>query len=380
MGAWLQSGHDMQILEQERNPGQNGLIRPLMGGPLDIVGDVHGEIDALRDLLRHLGYGATGRHPEGRRLVFIGDLSDRGPDSPAVIALVSGLLAQGLAQCVLGNHELNLLRQERKEGNGWYFRDNHDQHDGKFLAAHPLPTGAESELQSFLASLPLALERPDLRLVHAAWHAPSIDQIRAWQSTTVALYDRHHQEALQLGEDTGLAEQARAELAVHRQQLHNPDASVPLLPAVAALDALYQVANPVRIVTSGLERMARKPFFASGKWRMVDRVDWWSQYDDPVPVVMGHYWRWPTRAARQAFSRGEPDLFADYRPHQWLGRRNNVFCVDFAVGARFKERAASPGAAFECRLAAVRWPEQTLVYDDGQVVAMDNPAPSKITR
>jgi len=31
------------------------LIQPLFDGPLDIVGDVHGEIDALRSLMRHLG-------------------------------------------------------------------------------------------------------------------------------------------------------------------------------------------------------------------------------------------------------------------------------------------------------------------------------------
>ena len=94
-------------------------IRALFEGPIDIVGDIHGEIDALRDLLGQLGYDTTGQHPDGRRLVFIGDLTDRGPDSPAVFELVSGLVARGLAQCVLGNHELNLLRQARKEGNGW---------------------------------------------------------------------------------------------------------------------------------------------------------------------------------------------------------------------------------------------------------------------
>ena len=64
------------------------LVRTLFAGPLDIVGDVHGEIDALRTLLGHLGYAEDGSHPENRRLVFLGDLTDRGPDSPAVIDLV----------------------------------------------------------------------------------------------------------------------------------------------------------------------------------------------------------------------------------------------------------------------------------------------------
>jgi hypothetical protein len=69
----------------------SALIAPLFEGPIDIVGDIHGdihgEIDALRDLLMHLGYNVEGEHPEGRRLIFIGDLTDRGPDSPAVATL-----------------------------------------------------------------------------------------------------------------------------------------------------------------------------------------------------------------------------------------------------------------------------------------------------
>jgi hypothetical protein len=57
------------------------LVQPLFDGPVDIIGDVHGEIDALRSLMRHLGYKDDGFHPENRRLVFVGDLTDRGPTS-----------------------------------------------------------------------------------------------------------------------------------------------------------------------------------------------------------------------------------------------------------------------------------------------------------
>lgn len=63
------------------------LVQPLPPGPLDIVGDIHGESEALDQLLGHLGYDALGRHPQGRRLVFVGDFCDRGPDSPGVLAL-----------------------------------------------------------------------------------------------------------------------------------------------------------------------------------------------------------------------------------------------------------------------------------------------------
>ena len=95
-------------------------IDDLFSGPLDIVGDVHGEIDALNALLNHLGYTSDGRHAEDRRLVFLGDLTDRGPDSPAVLKRVRALIETGSAQMILGNHEINLLRDDDKDGNSWW--------------------------------------------------------------------------------------------------------------------------------------------------------------------------------------------------------------------------------------------------------------------
>ena len=78
-------------------------IQSLHDGPIDIVGDVHGEITALNALIGKLGYTQDGRHPHGRRLVFVGDLVDRGEDSPAMVERVAGLVQAGRAQCVLGN-------------------------------------------------------------------------------------------------------------------------------------------------------------------------------------------------------------------------------------------------------------------------------------
>ena len=49
-------------------------------------------------------------HPEGRTAVFVGDLVDRGPDTPGVLRLVMGMVAAGHALCVPGNHENKLLR------------------------------------------------------------------------------------------------------------------------------------------------------------------------------------------------------------------------------------------------------------------------------
>ncbi|WP_433556220.1 polynucleotide kinase-phosphatase [Pseudonocardia xinjiangensis] len=100
-------------------------IEPLLNdrrtetGPFDVIGDVHGCRGELEDLLTTLGYDLVrdeeGRavgahHPAGRRAVFVGDLVDRGPDTPGVLRLVMGMVAGGDALCVCGNHEQKLVR------------------------------------------------------------------------------------------------------------------------------------------------------------------------------------------------------------------------------------------------------------------------------
>ncbi|MFF1392226.1 polynucleotide kinase-phosphatase [Streptomyces sp. NPDC058287] len=73
-------------------------------GPFDIVGDIHGCASELETLLTRLGY-VDGVHPEGRTAVFVGDLVDRGPDSPGVLRRVMAMVKSGHALCVPGNHE-----------------------------------------------------------------------------------------------------------------------------------------------------------------------------------------------------------------------------------------------------------------------------------
>ncbi|MFF4081489.1 polynucleotide kinase-phosphatase [Streptomyces sp. NPDC001777] len=78
-------------------------------GPFDVIGDIHGCSSELETLLGKLGY-VDGAHPEGRTAVFVGDLVDRGPDSPGVLRRVMAMVAAGNALCVPGNHENKLGR------------------------------------------------------------------------------------------------------------------------------------------------------------------------------------------------------------------------------------------------------------------------------
>jgi polynucleotide kinase-phosphatase len=87
-------------------------------GPFDIIGDVHGcraELEALLDRLGYVPVERDGRavrmHPEGRRAILVGDLVDRGPDSPGVLRVVMDMVAAGSGLAVPGNHDMKLVRK-----------------------------------------------------------------------------------------------------------------------------------------------------------------------------------------------------------------------------------------------------------------------------
>ena len=82
-------------------------------GPFDIIGDVHGCHAELLSLLDRLGYDTAAdpiAHPGGRRVLFLGDLVDRGPGVAEVLDIAMSMVAAGSALCVAGNHEVKLGR------------------------------------------------------------------------------------------------------------------------------------------------------------------------------------------------------------------------------------------------------------------------------
>ena len=345
-----------------------GLVRTLAAGRLDVIGDVYGELDALEALLRELDYRADGSHPDGRTLVFVGDLCDRGPDSVAVIRRVQTLIEAGRAQCVLGNHELNLLREDRKEGNGWYFAEgpHEDRDNGKFSQCRTANAHERDDILAFLRTLPLVLERADLLVVHACPDPASIAAAHAADDADALSLYQSAEQALE-ARIAALPEQTRAEEARYRLFAKDRQAIPEPLPQFAAKEALYQNGNPVRVLTSGMEELATAPFFTGGKWRLLSRCRWWDTYDDPRAVIFGHYWRTPQGMA-QAEHKGADSLFGSTPDSAWLGPQRTAFCVDHCVGIRHVERARGATGRFDGRLSALRWPERELVMDDGRRV------------
>jgi len=112
----LNTPEDVEAAVIERQPLWNN--RKYEHGPFDIIGDVHGCIDELLDLLAQLGYQVVQEngayavtHPSGRKAVFVGDLVDRGPGIPNVLRLVMSMVETGAALCVPGNHDMKLVRK-----------------------------------------------------------------------------------------------------------------------------------------------------------------------------------------------------------------------------------------------------------------------------
>jgi protein phosphatase len=131
----LDSLEAIETVTIEREPLWNN--RKHEHGPFDIIGDVHGCFDELIALLQQLGYQVTPTfssepevengfttktadsnpisytvsHPTGRKVIFLGDLVDRGPQTPAVLRLVMDMVQTGVALCVPGNHDMKLMRK-----------------------------------------------------------------------------------------------------------------------------------------------------------------------------------------------------------------------------------------------------------------------------
>jgi hypothetical protein len=227
---------------------------------------------------------------------------------------------------------------------------------------------------AFLRTLPLALERADLRVVHAAWDVASIALLRGADPalSRVEHFRRWDADAEGVIAARGIGEAARVEYQQYRERLVDPTQDVPMLVATAQVDEIRQMANPIRVVTSGIERGAARPFFASGHWRFVERIRWWDEYADTVPVIVGHYWR-QFACASIAPRSARPRRTCSPTSRPPPGTACTATCS--ASTSRWAGASSSgpwpPGSTPRSRLGALRWPERVLALDTGEMLATD---------
>lgn len=158
----------------------------------DIIGDVHGCARALIRLLEKLGYreeqGVFG-HPH-RQAIFVGDILDRGPRIRQALHIVKNMVDAGSAQCVMGNHEYNAIAYTTPVPGAFtneFLRSHNPRHDRCIAETLLEFEDYSAEWQMFLEwfkTLPLFLELPGCRVVHACWDEQLINHYKQEYGTS----------------------------------------------------------------------------------------------------------------------------------------------------------------------------------------------------
>ncbi len=150
----------------------------------DIIGDTHGHCDELILLLEQLGYDRQRGYYSlpNRQAVFVGDFIDRGSQIRELLALVRLMVDNGAALAVLGNHEFNALcyHTRCRHENGKFLRE----HSAKNVHQHQqtlwqVPPAELLDYLEWFRTLPIVLELPGLRVVHACWDDRQIQIIKS---------------------------------------------------------------------------------------------------------------------------------------------------------------------------------------------------------
>lgn len=163
---------------------------------VDLVGDIHGQSDELEKLLTKMGYTPFGngyRHSE-RTLIMVGDLID-GTSSVSgqrrVIEIAQSMVHHGDAQIVMGNHEFNAICYATKMDSNHYVRlhseKNQRQHQ-VFLEAFPFGTEPYWQAIEFFKTMPLWIETPNYRVVHACWNDAAMKRLASELDTQNCFY------------------------------------------------------------------------------------------------------------------------------------------------------------------------------------------------
>ncbi len=257
----------------------------------DIVGDLHGQADKLTALLEHLNYRPHGnhyRHPEGRKVIFLGDFIDRGPKIRETLHLVRNMVEASEAFAIAGNHELNAVFFHTPDGIGGYLRSHNKRHTESHAATLAAFTGREEEWADWLdwmKRLPLFLDLGALRAVHAAWDEEAITFLRG---KTLADAD-----FLRAAATEGTPEFDAVETTLKGPELPLPD-------GVIFYDKENIARNKVRVrwwnIKAGMtvgEIVVPEKFHLPRQLRPEDLERLPNYPADAPPVFFGHYWMPP---------------------------------------------------------------------------------------
>lgn len=288
----------------------------------DIIGDIHGQADKLEALLTRMGYRKTSGHWQhvSRQAIFVGDFIDRGPDQLRTVNIARRMVEHGAALAIMGNHEFNAIAWHTPNARrpSEYLRPHQSTNDknrkqhAAFLAEVEHDAWLHQEIIDWFLTLPLWLDLPELRVVHACWHEPFMDYL-----------------APRLIEGRYLSRQLMIEATDESAEKDNAKASV-----FKAVEAL----------TKGIEAALPEGHFfldKDGIRRDNVRVRWWDEAATtyPTAAILPEENRkaLPNQAmpehARIKVIQDRPVFFG----HYWMTGTpapltRNAACVDYSVG------------------------------------------------
>ena len=288
----------------------------------DLIGDIHGHADTLEILLGRLGYKrkfGVYKHPEGRKMVFVGDFIDRGPKIRETLHLVHDMVESGNAFAVMGNHEFNAISFHTPHiEKGGFFR----QHTIKEIKQHIETLDQfkhyEHEFQNFLEwfkTLPLFLEFEKFRVVHACWDNEHISFLKQnFDSFTPGFLSMANDKAI--GGDTYWA----VEETLKGKEHDLPDGVI-----FRDKDGTERSEARVKWWASPESRKTYNDVLMECPKKIADDIipegTVYHSYSEPIPVFFGHYWL-----------KGEPKIENPY-----------AICLDYSV--------AKNGQLVACRLS-----------------------------
>ncbi|MBA6421736.1 metallophosphoesterase [Pseudomonas sp. 5Ae-yellow] len=150
----------------------------------DLIGDIHGHASELKALLAKMGYqkmDGEWQHSE-RKVIFLGDFVDRGPEQVETVQIARSMVESGNALAVMGNHEFNAVcwaTPAPKNRTGYlraHTAKNRDQHQA-FLDQIGEGGDLHKSTIEWFKTLPLFLDLPELRVIHACWHTEHLTTI-----------------------------------------------------------------------------------------------------------------------------------------------------------------------------------------------------------
>ncbi|RZI70055.1 MAG: metallophosphoesterase [Pseudomonas sp.] len=303
----------------------------------DFIGDIHGQSERLEALLVLMGYTRRAgiySHPT-RKAFFMGDLIDRGPRQVETLEIARRMVESGHARIVLGNHEYNACAWATPdpEHAGEFLREhtekNRHQHRA-FLDQVGENSALHRDLIAWFKTLPVYVETPEFRAIHACWHATLIERSKPYLDANNAILPE------------SWAPMSRKDSEPHliiETLLKGTEIDLPSGLSYCDADGTERVRTRTRWWDESAKTYRSAGMLKSSLVHQLPEDPIPEKnllvYDQAAPLFIGHYWQ-----------TGRPTIL---NPH--------MVCLDYSIGKGTKGT----------KLCAYRWKGEKVLTNDGFV-------------